>query len=190
MFQLFYKSFDDKFRQLDELLAAHFPHPSTTNSASWMNRNRRTASGAPGHAYWQQRADYKIRATLNEAERSITGTETVTYHNNSPDTLNYLWLQLDQNIYARDSDARMMQTAPSREAWTKPVGDAGFKYDGMRSILVGDEFDGGFKLSNLKGSNGAPLAHTVNRTMMRIDLPAAETGPELQLLAGLDLQDQ
>ncbi|UGQ45413.1 M1 family metallopeptidase [Massilia endophytica] len=151
-------TFDDKFRQLDELLPAPTQY--------------RTASGAPGHAYWQQRADYKIRATLNEAERSITGSETITYHNNSPDTLSYLWVQLDQNIYARDSDARMMQTAPSREAWTRPRGaDDGFKFEGMRSILVGQEFDGGFKLSNLKSASGAPLKFVVNRTMMRIDLP-------------------
>src|SRR3954452_15317745 len=81
----FAQQFDDKFRQLDELL----PTPTTI----------RTASGAPGHAYWQQRADYTIRATLDEANRSISGAETITYHNNSPDTLNYLWVQLDQNIY-------------------------------------------------------------------------------------------
>jgi predicted secreted protein len=65
--------FDDKFRQLDELL----PTPTTI----------RTASGAPGQAYWQQRADYAIRATLDEGKRSISGAETITYHNNSPDTL-------------------------------------------------------------------------------------------------------
>src|SRR5690348_15052171 len=95
--------FDDKFRQLDELL----PTPTSI----------RTASGAPGHAYWQQRADYAIRATLDEGRRAITGTETITYHNNSPDTLSYLWVQLDQNIYKRDSDARMTATLPSRDAW-------------------------------------------------------------------------
>jgi hypothetical protein len=67
------QAFDDKFRQLDELL----PTPTET----------RTASGAPGHAYWQQRADYRIRVTLDEAKRAVSGTETVTYHNNSPDTL-------------------------------------------------------------------------------------------------------
>ena len=88
--------FDDKFRQLDELL------PTATTI--------RTASGAPGHAYWQQRADYTIRATLDEANRSIRAAETITYHNNSPDTLNYLWLQLDQNIYKSDSGARRSAT--------------------------------------------------------------------------------
>src|SRR5690349_11119030 len=90
--------FDDKFRQLDELL----PTPTTT----------RTASGAPGHAYWQQRADYKLRATLDEAKRAITGSGTVTYHNNSPDTLSYLWVQLDQNMFRADSDNRNISTIP------------------------------------------------------------------------------
>jgi hypothetical protein len=108
--------FDDKFRQLDELL----PTPTTI----------RTASGAPGHAYWQQRADYSIRATLDEANRAISGAETITYHNNSPDTLNYLWVQLDQNIYKPNSDARTGATIRSRDAWDKPRGpDDGMKFD-------------------------------------------------------------
>ena len=80
--------FDDKFRQLDELL------PTPTDS--------RTASGAPGHAYWQQRADYRIRVTLDEARRAVSGSETVTYHNKSPDTLAYLWVKLDQNMFRAD----------------------------------------------------------------------------------------
>src|SRR5437763_11139107 len=95
--------FDDKFRQLDELL----PTPTDT----------RTASGAPGHAYWQQRADYRIRATLDEAQRAVSGTETVTYHNNSPDLLSYLWVQLDQNMFRADSDNRTTASYPSRDAW-------------------------------------------------------------------------
>lgn len=149
--------FDDKFRQLDELL------PSANQY--------RTASGAPGHAYWQQRADYTIRATLDEANRAISGSGQVTYHNNSPDTLHYLWLQLDQNIYKPDSDARMTMTAPSREAWGRAKSDEeGMKYEGLRNILAGRDFDGGFKIGSVKGSGGAPLQYTVNRTMMRIDL--------------------
>ncbi|GGY73938.1 M1 family metallopeptidase [Pseudoduganella plicata] len=150
--------FDDKFRQLDELLPTATPY--------------RTASGAPGHQYWQQRADYTIRATLDEANRTVTGAEQITYHNNSPDTLAYLWVQLDQNIYKPDSDARRMQTAPSREAWTKPRGEDGAKYEGLRSTLVGREFDGGFRISNVRTSGGAPLQYVVNGTMMRIDLPS------------------
>jgi hypothetical protein len=149
--------FDDKFRQLDELL------PTATQY--------RTASGAPGHAYWQQRADYNIRATLDEANRAITGSETITYHNNSPDTLTYLWVQLDQNIFKPDSDARMMMTAPSRDAWAKARGEEeGMKFEGMRNILTRD-FDGGFKITNVKTASGGALKHTINRTMMRIDLP-------------------
>jgi hypothetical protein len=150
--------FDDKFRQLEELL------PSANQY--------RTASGAPGHAYWQQRADYTIRATLDEANRAISGSGQVTYHNNSPDTLHYLWLQLDQNIYKSDSDARMTMTAPSREAWGRAKGEEeGMKYEGLRNILAGRDFDGGFKIGSVKGSGGAPLKTTINRTMMRIELP-------------------
>jgi hypothetical protein len=150
--------FDDKFRQLDELL----PTPNTY----------RTASGAPGRDYWQQRADYTIRATLNEAKRQISGSEQITYHNNSPDTLSYLWVQLDQNIYKKDSDARMMMTAPSRDAWSKAkTAEEGYKFDGLRSVLTGRDFDGGYKIGAVKSSSGAPLSYTINRTMMRIDLP-------------------
>ncbi|MGW8394195.1 M1 family aminopeptidase [Pseudoduganella sp. HUAS MS19] len=149
--------FDDKFRQLEELL------PSANQY--------RTASGAPGHAYWQQRADYTIRATLDEANRAISGSGQVTYHNNSPDTLHYLWLQLDQNIYRSDSDARMTMTAPSREAWGRARNDEdGLKYDGLRNILAGRDFDGGFKIGSVKNAGGAPLKYAINRTMMRIDL--------------------
>ena len=149
--------FDDKFRQLDELL----PTATTT----------RTASGAPGHAYWQQRADYTIRATLDEANRAIRAAETITYHNNSPDTLNYLWLQLDQNIYKPNSDARMSATAVSREAWAKPRSpEEGMKFDAMRTTLEGLTFDGGFNITSVK-ANGRNLPHVINRTMMRIDLP-------------------
>ena len=149
--------FDDKFRQLDELL------PSANQY--------RTASGAPGHAYWQQRADYTLRVALDEAKRAITGSGQVTYHNNSPDTLHYLWLQLDQNIYQPDSDARMTMTAPSREAWGRARSDEeGMKFEGLRNILAGRDFEGGFKIGAVKAANGAPLKTTINRTMMRIDL--------------------
>jgi hypothetical protein len=149
--------FDDKFRQLDELL------PSANQY--------RTASGAPGHAYWQQRADYTLRVALDEAKRAITGSGQVTYHNNSPDTLHYLWLQLDQNIYQPDSDARMTMTAPSREAWARARSDEeGMKFEGLRNILAGRDFEGGFKIGSVRAANGAPLKTAINRTMMRVDL--------------------
>ena len=86
-------NFEDKFRQLDETLP-------TANT--WRN-----AAGQPGHEYWQQKVDYRISAVLDEANRRLTGTQGVSYQNNSPDTLSYLWLQLDQNIFRTDSMAEM-----------------------------------------------------------------------------------
>jgi hypothetical protein len=149
--------FDDKFRQLDEL--------TPTGNAV------RNAAGAPGHAYWQQRADYTIRATLDEAKRAISASETITYHNNSPDTLGYLWLQLDQNVFAPDSDARTSSTVVSREAWSKGRSDEdGMRFEAMRAILENRTFEGGFKIGAVKGADGRPLKFTINKTMMRIDL--------------------
>ena len=149
--------FDDKFRQLDELL----PTPNTI----------RTASGAPGHAYWQQRADYTIRATLDEDRRALSGAATITYHNNSPDKLTYLWLQLDQNIYRPDSDARLTATVPSRGAWANATPQTGMKFDALRSLLGQRDFPGGYEILAVKDANGRALPHTINKTMMRIDLP-------------------
>jgi hypothetical protein len=88
----------DKFRQLEEIL----PTPN----------EQRTASGAPGARYWQQRADYDIKVTLDDARQRISGSETVTYYNNSPDTLSYIWLQLDNNIFSPTSDDVLTDTAP------------------------------------------------------------------------------
>ena len=70
----------------------------------------RTASGAPGHMYWQQQADYVIAVTLDDENQRISGEETITYHNNSPDALSYLWVQLDQNMRAKDSDTYKVRT--------------------------------------------------------------------------------
>jgi hypothetical protein len=152
--------FDDKFRQLDELL----PTPTTI----------RTASGAPGHAYWQQRADYTIRATLDEANRAISASETVTYHNNSPDSLSYLWLQLDQNLFTPNSDNHTTGILPSREAWSKGrSAEDGMRFEAMRSILENRTFDGGFNIKSVKGPDGQPLKFVINKTMMRIDMPRA-----------------
>jgi hypothetical protein len=151
------QQFDDKFRQLDELL----PTPTDT----------RSASGAPGRAYWQQRADYKIRARLDEANHTIHGNETVTYHNNSPDTLNYLWLQLDQNLFKPNSNARTSATVVSREAWARATPETGVKFDAMRTMLESRLFDGGFNITAVKDGGGSPLRYVINGTMMRIDLP-------------------
>ena len=149
-------AFDDKFRQLDELL----PTPGET----------RTASGAPGHAYWQQRADYKLRVALDENARSVSGSGTVTYHNNSPDTLSYLWVQLDQNMFRGDSDNRNISTLPSRSAW-QARGNDGVKFEALRFQLESRKFAGGIDIQSVTGSDGRALPHTINKTMMRIDLP-------------------
>ena len=148
---------DDKFRQLDELL------PTAGDT--------RTPSGAPGHAYWQQRADYRLRATLDEARRRIDGAGSITYHNNSPDTLSYLWLQLDQNMFKADSDNRRIASLPSREAWAKGSQADGLRFEAMRFLLESRTFDGGFNITSLAGADGQPLKYTINKTMMRIDLP-------------------
>ncbi|WP_426192899.1 M1 family metallopeptidase [Massilia sp. DWR3-1-1] len=152
------QQFNDKFRQLEELL----PTPGST----------RTASGAPGHAYWQQRADYAIRATLDEASRSIAGEGAVTYHNRSPDTLSYLWVQLDQNMFRADADNRSTATVPSREAWARAKTEAdGLKFEQLRFAMESRSFDGGFKIDAVTDADGRPLKHVINKTMMRIDLP-------------------
>ena len=79
---------NNKFRQLHQEL----PTPNTY----------RTASGAPGHEYWQQKADYVMDIRLDDENQKVYGEETITYTNNSPDALKYLWLQLDQNVRAKD----------------------------------------------------------------------------------------
>ena len=88
--------FEDKFRQLDEVL----PTPNVY----------RNAAGEPGHQYWQQQVDYKIQVTLNEQKRRLEASEQITYGNNSPDTLKYLWIQLDQNKFRSDSMSAMTTT--------------------------------------------------------------------------------
>lgn len=138
----------DKFRQLEEIL----PTPN----------EQRTGSGAPGRAYWQQRADYDIDVTLDDVKQRITGKETVTYFNQSPDPLTYLWLQLDQNLFRKDSDTALAATAPSLERPTFATLDT----------LVNRDFDGGFQIASVTDAAGKPLPHTIVKTMMRIDLPA------------------
>ncbi len=135
------------FAQLDYLLAT----PTET----------RLATGAPGPGYWQQRADYAIDVTLDDAGQRIVGRETITYHNNSPHALPYLWLQLDQNRFRRDSDDMLTKTAPDFER---------LSYGALASLLERRRFEGGVTIEAVTDAAGNPLPHTVNRTMMRIDL--------------------
>ncbi len=138
---------NDKFRQLgpDEM--------ATPNTY-------RTASGAPGTDYWQQQVDYKMKIRLDDDIQKIHGEETITYHNNSPDVLYYLWIQLDQNIYAKDNNtAKIEQMKISDQMQTNDL------------IDLYPWFDGGFKLDKVADAAGKDLPYIVNQTMMRIDLP-------------------
>ena len=120
----------------------------------------RTASGAPGQGYWQQKADYVISVTLDDQKQKISGEETITYHNNSPDPLDYLWVQLDQNVREKNSYTRQVSTSRI----TDPM-----NFWSLRRLF--NDFDGGFKLEYVKDARGNDLPHTVNYTMMRVDLP-------------------
>ena len=138
-----------KFKQLKEELA-------TPNSY-------RTASGAPGHEYYQQQANYKMDIILDDDNQKIYGEETITYYNNSPDDLEYLWVQLDQNIRAADARTNDVK-----------AGGPGVFYSPKKftETFLGKPFDGGFKIDYVKDLNDNDLANTVNGTMMRIDLPS------------------
>ena len=122
----------------------------------------RNAAGAPGHAYYQQKADYEISVILDDKTQTLNGEETITYHNNSPDVLTYLWLQLDQNMRAKDSDTWKVRSGNI---------DRGASLRELRDLEPW--FDGGFKLSSVTDKAGKALPYTVNKTMMRIDLPTA-----------------
>jgi len=138
----------DAFRQLDELL----PTPT----------EKRLASGAPGPKYWQQQVDYKIAVELDDENQGIRGQEWITYHNNSPHRLDYLWVQLDNNIFAPDSHSNLIGGAPDMESMS---------YGGLRQLLVRRSFDGGIDVEAVEDARGDGLPHTINDTMMRVDLP-------------------
>jgi len=139
----------DKFRQLDEIL----PAPSS----------QRTASGAPGPGYWQQRADYVIDVQLIEETREIRGSETITYTNHSPHALTYLWLQLDPNYFAPNSRAALTATAPDLDPQTT--------FESFEGLLQRESFDGGVKITAVLDAQRKPLPYTIVETMMRVNLP-------------------
>ena len=124
----------------------------------------RSASGAPGPAYYQQQADYKMDIVLDDDNAVLYGTETITYTNNSPDVLEYLWVQLDQNVRASDSKTSLIEAngaAPAQQA------------SSFVNSYMGEAFDGGFKIDYVRDRKGNNLSYTINRTMMRIDMPEA-----------------
>ncbi|MEM1397101.1 MAG: aminopeptidase, partial [Pseudomonadota bacterium] len=159
-------TFEDKFRQLDEVL----PTPNIY----------RNAAGEPGHEYWQQKVDYDIDVTLNEDARRVTATETVAYKNNSPDTLRYLWLQLDQNIFKEDSMAELTNDFGGlgrRGPATKAPGAEGrnsppkMSFEELRRQQSFDDNEYGYEITALVDGGGKALPYTIVGTLMRIDLP-------------------
>lgn len=138
----------DKFKQMYDLLA-------TPNMY-------RTASGAPGPEYYQQQADYKINVELDDKNTKLYGEETITYTNNAKESLDYLWLQLDQNQQSRKSLSPLVNGEKTDPA----MGVQGFS----RKYLE-EKFDGGFNIEFVKDATGKPMQYTINQTMMRIELP-------------------
>lgn len=123
----------------------------------------RTASGAPGHEYWQQRADYKINVFLDEKDLRIHGEEIITYFNNSPDILNYLWLQLDENQHKPDGDANHFDESKLNPPYTTQA---------LNSLDVRKNKAGlGVNILSVTDASGKSLPYTINQTMMRVDLP-------------------
>ncbi|WP_445734169.1 M1 family metallopeptidase [Mariniflexile sp.] len=122
----------------------------------------RAASGAPGSAYYQQQADYKMDIVLDDKNTKLSGFETITYSNNSPDGLDYLWVQLDQNKRAKDSKSPLIETSK-----VSPV----LRPEQFFKGYMNNPFDGGFNIQEVKDVNGNPLQYMINSTMMRVELP-------------------
>ncbi len=142
------QDYQQKFEQLGTML----PTPNSY----------RSASGSPGHEYWQQRADYNISVTLNDRDQTISGAETITYTNNSPDPLGYLWVQLDQNMRAPGSDNSETQTSRIREQVAAKS---------LLSVSQDYHYTGGYQIHKVTDSQGNDLPHHINKTMMRVELP-------------------
>jgi hypothetical protein len=139
---------NNKFKQLKDELA-------TPNSF-------RTASGGPGRDYYQQKVDYVMDIELDDENKKIYGEEEITYTNNSPDDLSYLWIQLDQNIRKKDAPA-LKKNGEGAE----PI----LRVETFVNTFLKEPFDGGFNIDWVKDSNGVSLKHIINMTMMRVDLP-------------------
>jgi hypothetical protein len=138
----------DKFKQMYDLLA-------TPNMY-------RTASGAPGPEYYQQKADYKIDLELDDKNAKLYGQEVVTYTNNAKEPLDYLWMQLDQNQQSRKSLSPLVESN---------VTDPAASPKGFSRKYLEEDFDGGFTIEYVKDASGKPMKYTINQTMMRIELP-------------------
>jgi hypothetical protein len=142
------KKWQGKFEQLDQLL----PTPN----------EYRTGSGAPGSKYWQQRADYVIDAEIDEPNNKLIGKESITYYNNSPETLKFLWLQLDQNVNKKENEDFGSLFGGPRDSLPTLY---------MQYITRAVEFAAGYTIQSVTDKAGKNLTVTVNNTMMRVDLP-------------------
>ena len=138
-----------KFRQLKEEL----PTPN----------NQHNAAGAPGYEYTQQQVDYVMNISIDEKTNKLHGDQVITYHNNSKDNLEYLWVQLDQNMRAKDSKTPDVQAQNFNGSFNGPVT--------FTKNYLKDAFDGGFNIEYVKDAQNKDVSYTVNRTMMRINLP-------------------
>ena len=136
----------DKFSQLYDLL----PTPNVY----------RTAAGAPGHQYYQQKADYKMKISIDDKTQKLTGSESITYTNYSPDQLEYLWVQLDQNVREQGSDRSLIQS--------KAIAKSKMSFNDIKRLH--NSFDGGFKVKKVYNIDGSDLGFVLNKTMMRINL--------------------
>ena len=136
----------DKFSQLYDLL----PTPNVY----------RTAAGAPGHQYYQQKADYKMKISIDDKTQKLTGSESITYTNYSPDQLEYLWVQLDQNVREQGSDRSLIQS--------KAIAKSKMSFNDIKRLH--NSFDGGFKVEKVYNIDGSDLGFVLNKTMMRINL--------------------
>jgi hypothetical protein len=141
---------ESKFRQLYQ----EFATPNTY----------RSASGTPGPDYYQQQADYKMDIVLDDKNARIYGEETITYHNNAPDDLEYLWVQLDQNVRSKESKS------PLRDGGGVPLA---YRTASFAGEYLTEPFDGGFNIEFVKDAQGKPLDYTINQTMMRVNIPQA-----------------
>jgi len=138
----------NKFEQLGTIL-------STPNE-------QRTASGAPGVKYWQQRADYNIKCELDEKALKLTGSETITYYNNSPDPLDYIWMQLDENQHNNNDNANYQSSS------VMPKAAGTLALDRMEK--PGEDNGYGDKIVSITDATGKAIPYTINKTMMRLDL--------------------
>ncbi|RLD24088.1 MAG: M1 family peptidase, partial [Bacteroidetes bacterium] len=146
------QNWQGKFEQLGDIL----PTPNSY----------RTASGQPGYKYWQQQADYIINVSIDEKTLVLTGSEEITFFNKSPHSLKYLWIQLDQNVRKKNSLAWQTETNSV---------DSEMEAQDMMAITDDYSYDGGYNIKSVNNADGQPLQHTINETMMRVDLPSILT---------------